>query len=199
MGDLTALKNEILGEAQAKASRVKQKAEEMARQIMGEAQAHVEARRSELMEQGGREAAAIRQRIEVNAQLNAQRETLVVKAQLVEDAFELARQKMHQLSLDRKAGLLVRLMLQSASSGTEEVRPAKEERALLESLLSQVNSELRRQGCKGELRLGQDAPGISGGFIMAGDHYRIDNSFESLILSMKDDLACDVAKILFAD
>lgn len=197
MGDLNALKSEIKNQALNEAAEVRQAAEEKAARIQAEGKAAADAHFEEILSVGKREAAALKQQIQTAHSLEARRRILTAKEDLVQETFTQALQNMLRLPLDRRAGLFVRLMLASAQDGTEEVRPAVDDRALVESLLSQVNLELQKQGKSGKLHLGSNEPGIKGGFLLAGDHYRVDNSFESLLMNMKDDLVPEVARILF--
>lgn len=197
MGDLNALKGEIKNQALNEAAEVRQAAEEKAASIQSEGKAAADVRFEEILAVGKREAAALKQQIQTAHGLEARRRILKAKEGLVQETFSQALQNMLRLPLDRRAGLFVRLMLASAQEGTEEVRPAADDRALIETLLSQVNLELQKQGKSGKLHLGSSEPGIKGGFLLVGDHYRVDNSFESLLMNMKDDLVPEVARILF--
>lgn len=197
MGDLNALKTGIRNEAEDRAARILQKARDGAAEAMQEAEAVAGSRRQGILQDGRREADSRKRRIEIASELDFRRGTLGVRQKLVSEAVDLALQKIQALSLDRRAGLFVRMLLESAEKGNEEIRPAAGDRALLESLLSQVNQELQKKGRLGALRVGSTDPGIDGGFILVGDHYRVDNSLKTLVMSMKDDLIPEVARILF--
>lgn len=197
MGDLNLLKTGILGEAEAEATRIKQDAEARTSEILGEARAAAEARRREILQQAQKDATARQHRVAVNFELEGKREGLRLKDRIIEEAISLAVKKVHQLPLDRKAGLFVRLLFASAEAGTEEIRAAKADRSLIEGLLPQVNQELQKAGKQGRLHMGPDAGEIEGGFILVGPSYRADNSLGSLLLSNRDDLIPSVARILF--
>lgn len=197
MGDLTLLKDGILREARDEAARIRQEADERARDMIREAQATAESRGREILGQAGREAEARRNRIQIAGELENKRESLEAKDRIIAETINMAIQKIHQLPLDRKTALFIRLLLESAEAGTEEVRPAAADRSLIESLLPQVNTELIRQGRQGLLKLGPNAEGIDGGFIVAGDRFRADNSLASLVTGAKDDLIPEVARVLF--
>lgn len=197
MGDLTQLSKGILEEARAHAMQIQGEAEERARLIVSEAKSAASARKSELLSQAEREAANAKRRIETSAELDDKRASLEARDQIIEETFRLAMQKVHQLPLDRKAGLFVRLLIESAETGTEEVQAAGPDRDLVRSLLPQVNLELQKNGKAGQLRLGPEASEITGGFIVIGDRYRVDNSLESLVTGIRDDVVPGVAGILF--
>ena len=198
MGDLNALINGIIEEAKAEAARIKSEAEGRAAVILDEAKRAAAERRREIVRAGDQEATERRRRIEITSELDQKRDLLTAKGRVIDEAVALALQKLYNLPQVQKAALFSASMLESVESGAEEIRPAAADKALLEKILPKVNSALQAKGLSGQLRLGPVEPGIQGGFIIVGGHFQADNSIESMMLSIKNDLIPEVAKVLFA-
>ena len=62
-----------------------------------------------------------------------------------------------------------------------------------ESLLSEINKEL---GSKASVILSKETRNFKGGFILEKDGIEINNTFEALVNSLKDDLSQEVARVL---
>jgi len=197
MGDLNALIKGIIDEAREEAARLKSEAEERAAEILAEAKKTSEERRRDIVRNGDQEAAETRRRIEIASELDKKRDLLSAKGRIIDEAVALALQKLYSLPQDQKAALFSASILESVESGTEEIRPAAADKALLEKILPEVNSALKTKGLSGQLRLGAVEPGIQGGFIIVGEHFQADNSIESMMLGIKNDLIPEVARVLF--
>lgn len=65
------------------------------------------------------------------------------------------------------------------------------------NLLKEINSELLAKGKKGELTINKEVRNFKGGFILEKDGIEINNTFEDLVNSERDDLEFEVAKVLF--
>ena len=64
-----------------------------------------------------------------------------------------------------------------------------------EILLSEINKEL---GSKASVTLSEETRNFKGGFILEKDGIEINNTFEALVNSLKDDLSHEVARVLFS-
>jgi V/A-type H+-transporting ATPase subunit E len=61
-----------------------------------------------------------------------------------------------------------------------------------------INTQLKARGIKGELKLSDEARGISGGFILKKGDIEVNNTFEALIRMTRDELEAEVVKVLFS-
>ena len=65
------------------------------------------------------------------------------------------------------------------------------------SVLSEINNELASKGKKGAITLSNERGSFQGGFILEKDGIQINNTFEALVNSLKEELEFEVAKKLF--
>ena len=63
-------------------------------------------------------------------------------------------------------------------------------------VVAEINAELKAKGLKGEIKISETIGSFRGGFIEKGG-VEINNTFESLVDSLKDQLEFEVAKVLF--
>ena len=82
--------------------------------------------------------------------------------------------------------------------GDEEVVfSTYDEHRLDQSFLDQVNELLSKQGRKGRLRLAPDRGQFRAGFILRTEGIEINNTFESVVKTLRDEMEPQVADILF--
>ncbi len=68
---------------------------------------------------------------------------------------------------------------------------------ITEAFVNEINSELTQKGKLGKLSLSDEIRDFKAGFILEKNGIEINNSFEALISSMKDELEYEVARLLF--
>ena len=64
-------------------------------------------------------------------------------------------------------------------------------------VVSEINTELKAKRLKGEIKISETIGSFRGGFILEKGGVEINNTFESLVDSLKDQLEFEVAKVLF--
>ena len=64
-------------------------------------------------------------------------------------------------------------------------------------VVAEINAELKAKGLKGEIKISETIGSFRGGFILEKGGVEINNTFESLVDSLKDQLEFEVAKVLF--
>ena len=64
-------------------------------------------------------------------------------------------------------------------------------------VVAEINTELKAKGLKGEIKISETIGSFRGGFILEKGGVEINNTFESLVDSLKDQLEFEVAKVLF--
>ena len=178
----------ILQEAQADAGAARDKAGETCRVISADCEKRI-------AEQAAAAAAARNTAVKgvldgarTRAELDGRKETLGVRRRLLDEAFAAAARELNALSGDRRERVILGLLKTEAAAG-DVVKPAKQDRALIESLLPQVPVTLTLSS--------EDAP-FAGGFLLLGGSYEKDCSLDALMAQLRLSEETNAARILFA-
>ena len=198
----------ILAEGQAKADKVKAEyAEKAAAQAKAAEEAGVQAAQRQL------------ERLESAAQMDAKKQLLAAKQACLDDAFAGAKQKLLAMDDDQYAALLAKLAVNAAKSGREEIVLSQRDRdrvgAMVVSKANAILAEASAPGVAGtlnrvvtganallqgtaQLSLSKDTADIEGGLILRDGNVEVNCAFETLLRMLREDMAAQVAGILFA-
>lgn len=200
MSGATKLIDRIVSEAQDQAEKVLAEARQRAAEIIDKAKKEAAAREEAIIAAARRQAEDRRRRILTIADLDARKETLVAKVEMIEDTFAQALDRLQKLENSAYQELVMPMLLSAAVTGNEEilVSPADRERYTPE-FLAKVNEALKKEGKQGSLTLAGETREMSGGFVLRSGEVEINNSFDSILRMQRDLLEPEVAAILFAE
>lgn len=167
---------------------------------------------SEIVAKGKKLADERTVRLSGVAQLEARKMMLKTKQQLIEIAFKEAIKKLESLEGDEYVETLATLAVSAIVSGNEEIilsnadrekygkavvslanKKLNEGQTRKDKLLNAAGKLLRGEG----LRLSDETRDIDGGLILKDGALEVDASFKTIVNQMRDQLAGDVANILF--
>jgi len=132
------------------------------------------------------------------AELEARKQKLKAKQEVVDEAFELALQKLNNLPDLEYQNILVEMISNSIETGKEEVLLSLRDKQRLDpGFINQLNKKLSQKGVTGNLKISDEDRNISGGFILKTGDIEINNSFEAIIRMNRDDIEAEVIKALF--
>ena len=147
-----------------------------------------------VLERGRKAAAEHEERLVSNAKLEARKQILAAKQELVEQAFDTALEQLLALPEEYTA-LLASLAAKAADTGREKVALSQKDRARYgKAAVTRANELL---GDRGHLTLSEGTRDIRGGLILEGDQVEVNCSFETLIRGQKEAATAQVARILF--
>ena len=150
-----------------------------------------------LLERGQKRAAEHEDRLVSTARLEAKKQVLAAKQDLVEQAFELALKQLLDLPEQEYVDLLARLAASAATTGREKVALSQKDRPRYgKQIVTRANEIL---GEKARLTLAEECRPIRGGLILVGDRVEVNCSFETLIRLQKESMTAQVAQILFGN
>lgn len=171
----------------------KAKAEDTAQRYEAQAKREAEA----LLERGEKRAAEHEDRLVSTARLEAKKQVLAAKQDLVEQAFDQALEQLLALPEQEYIDLLARLAVSAVTTGREQVALSQKDRARYgKQIVTRANDKL---GEKGRLTLAGESRPIRGGLILLGDRVEVNCSFETLIRLQKESMTAQVAQILFGN
>lgn len=196
--------NKIIQDAEQDAKTALEQAREDAKAAMREAELAADDQAAALLEKAAADAAESERRALLAASLDARKNTLAKKRELLGAAFSAALEELLGLGGEDYAALMKKLALAASETGRETLRAAKSEFERYEkpyiqkqTMLDYLNAALKQAGKVGELKLGEPADDIRSGFILVGEIADIDCSVETLLADFRAENEQGVAALLF--
>jgi len=180
--------SEILARAQAEVNEIKANFDEVAREEA-----------AEILEKGKAAAKERETRLGGVAELEARKIKLKTKREMIDAAFNKTVELLKSQPEDEYTDTLVRLALKASETGSEQVILSEADREKIgDRLIGAINKKLKVQNPQAAgLSLADETRGISGGLILKSGDMEINASFETIVEKLKDEIAHDVADILF--
>lgn len=134
----------------------------------------------------------------------AKQEVLILKKQLINQAFLETLEKLDNISDDDLKHVVIKLLNQDDISGNEVLFVNKKDYDRYKKLFSKnnddlglLNEQLSNKVNNAHLTLSKESVDIKGGFILKGTAFDIDNSFETVLKELEERLEANIATILF--
>lgn len=208
MNGIENITKRILDDAENTAKEIKAQAEIEAQAIRENFAQKAKTDASEILSKGKKLSDERCERLSGVAGLEARKMLLRTKQQMIDVAFREAITKLCAQEGEEYVNMLTSLILSATISGNEEIIMSEEDRAkygksvvsLANKKLSEGDGILKTAGklIRGEgLTLSDETREIEGGLILKEGTLEIDASFKTIISQLRDELAGDVANILF--
>lgn len=188
----------ILADAKAEAEKIRKQAEEN--------EAAEQAKLSRQLDQYNKQTEILARKagedeeshILAAARMDIAKQLLAEKRNILDDAFEQARQQLRDLPDEEYRALFTKMMLETVETGDEEVIVDKNDNRINQDLIDQVNQQLDSRG-KGNLKLSDEKQDIGAGFILKRGQIKTNVSLDVLLDQARKELEIDMAKELFED
>ena len=188
------IQEEAAAEVAAILAEAKNKADASAKKIIDEAHAKAQ----EIQEESLLDAKEAAHRQELIAELEARKNSLDSKRQILEEAYNLAAKELAQLTDEKWKKLIVAIVNNASVTGQEQLCvPAKDLDKYKNGLLLEINAALAAKGKKGELSLAEEAAPFADGVLLIGKNSDVDCSFATILQEMRRKTEREVAAILF--
>lgn len=162
--------------------------------IIKEAQSRAKGEEEEILHRGAREAELVKQRIIADAKLKARKQKLNVKEAAIQAAFGEAEKELRKFGSTAEYPSVLKKIIKEAvnSIGSEdmEIITNKADRKI-------VTQDFLKSLSKFNIALSPQTIETSGGVIVRAKNTEVDNTFETRMARMRDNLRIKVAKILF--
>ena len=144
------------------------------------------------------EAKSKKERVISGAKLKARNEKLAAKQEVIEEVFSKSVETLCKLN-DREFVKFIKDSILSLNIDGDETLILNEDgnKIVSKEVVAEINAELKAKGLKGEIKISETIGSFRGGFILEKGGVEINNTFESLVDSLKDQLEFEVAKVLF--
>ncbi len=188
----------IRQEAEAEAAAIIEAGKEKAGKAAGVILEAAREQANEAEKSASFETDEIERRGKLVANLDARKNTLRRKREVLDEAFVLALKRLESLPEDRYEALILAVVTEAAETGTETICVAKADMPKFQNgLMNKLNSRLITSGNKGELKLSPTPANIKGGVIIVGEKADVNASFEALVRYEREGCEKEVADILF--
>ena len=147
---------------------------------------------------GSEQAKLSIERLDSAAQLEAKKQLLACKQELITKTFAKAVSALAQLPEDTYVTFLAKLAAQASTTGNETIIMSQADRARCgKAVCLAANEILSASGKKPSLTLSTQTRDIPGGIIVSSGAIEVNCSIDALVGQVKDELASKVADILF--
>lgn len=198
MSNINNLTSKILSDAEERKESILKEANEEKAKIVSKKEALAKSEEATMVEKAKTEAKTAKERIISGAELKSRNEKLTAKQAVIDKVFENSIEKLCKMSDQEIKEFIKNKIVNADIVGDETIILNEKGNKLVDAnLLKEINSELLAKGKKGELTISKEVRNFKGGFILEKDGIEINNTFEDLVNSERDDLEFEVAKVLF--
>ncbi len=197
MNGIEKITERIAAEANAECMGVAAEAEKRAAAVRAEYEEKARSAYDDALLKGKAEADEAAQRVDRNVRLEARKDVLALKQEIVDTAFRLARQKVLDLPRDRYAAFLARLAAEAAQGDEEVVLSPEDAASVGPAVVAAANQALAERGARGGLTLCAQTRPIAGGLVLRKGDIEVNCTVDTLLELSRGELAAQVAGILF--
>lgn len=198
MSNVNNITSKILKDAEVRKESILKAAEEEKNKILSKKAASAKELEAEILAKAEVEAKAKKERILSGAKLKVRNDKLAAKQEVIDSVFKASIEKLNALGQKEFLDFLKSSICTLDIEGDETLQLNAQGLGFIDDkFMLEINSSLKSKGLKGEIKLNQTAGDFSGGFILEKNGVEINNTYESLVDSLRDELEFDVAKVLF--
>lgn len=199
MNGIEKITSKIASEAEAEIAAVLKEAETRAAGLAAEFAQQAEAAEEAFL-RAGRDSAEERvQRQARTAQLEAKKQILALKQELVTAAYDKAKAAILALPEGEYAAFLARQAGEAVRTGEEEIILSQGDRDRLGAqVLAAANEYAAKRGLPGTLKLSDETRPISGGLVLRQGNVEVNCTLDKLLEMSRGSLDAEVASVLFS-
>ena len=196
MSNIKNLTSKIIEDAEEKKEVILLEAEKEKNKIHSKKQEEARKTEKAIIEKAEIEAISRKERIISSAKLEARNEKLKAKQEVISEIFEMSIESLCNISEEEFKDFVRLTILNIDIVGEQKIILNATGKNIIDSeFLLEINKELNS---KATVTLNEETRNFKGGFILEKDGIEINNTFEDLVNSLKDDLSTDVASMLFS-
>lgn len=195
MTGIEKIVEKIREDADADYRRVVDEAKAQADAIMSDAAVSARSSAAQVIADAEAQSAEIERRAVSMAGLEVRKMRLEQKQKVLQQAFDQALSQLTSLPEDEYRKLLISLASSAAEDGAQLVFSEKDRKAYGADVVKGVNEALKARGAA--VTLSDATRDIPGGVIVCNGRVEINCAFDTLLNDQREELAADIAKILF--
>ena len=196
MANVNNLTSKILRDAEERKEIILASAEEEKNKILSKKIAKAKELEKEIINKAEVEAKSRKERILSSASLKVRNNKLSAKQEVIKDVFDKSIDVLASISGDDFLRFIKNTILSLGEIGEQNLILNKEGLELVDlTFIYDLNQSL---GDKGNIKLSPNVGKFKGGFILESNGIEINNTYEALVSSLKDELEFEVANVLFS-
>lgn len=198
MSNLENLTSKIIEDAELKAENIIKEAKSKEVEIISKRVEAAKKAAATMTENANMEAKSMIDRALSKAELEVRNRKLFAKQQVMDKVFEEAEKRLSKVNLETFQEFVKTSILALDIDGDEKIIMSLDDKAKLpQDFLENLNKALVSAGKIGNMEFSDETRNLNGGYILAKGGIEINNSFKSMISSLRDELEYGVNKILF--
>lgn len=195
MANLNNLTSKILKDAEERKESILSSAEEEKNKILSKKIAKAKELEREIIQKAEAEAKSKKDRILSSAKLRVRNNKLSAKQDVIQEVFEKSIDSLASISGDDFLRFIKHSILSLGKIGEQNLILNKNGLEVVDlTFIYDLNQSL---GENGNIKLSQNPGNFKGGFILEKDGIEINNTYEALVSSLKNELEFEVASVLF--
>lgn len=199
MANIENLTNKILSDAKAKEKEIIDSAEKIREEMISKSKRDADEAQASIISKAKEEGISRKDRIISNAVLKVRNDSLEAKQKVMEQTFERALEKLADMKPQSVKDFMRNSILSLEIAGDEVLILNQKTKAYInQQFINEINKLLKARGSKGEITISTETGSFKGGYVLAKNGVEINNTFEMLISSKKDEVEFDVAELLFS-
>ncbi|MDK2991201.1 MAG: V/A-type H+/Na+-transporting ATPase subunit [Clostridiales bacterium] len=200
MAGIDSIVRRIEDDARDKAEQILNDARIEADDIIDAARKKAHDIESSILNKAESDAAEVKRRMHMAAQLRMRKDILAVKQEMIDKAFEQALQRIEAMDAEHYSQYIKRWILSSDIDGDEEIIISAADRGrITPEFIASINEALKADGKIGSMFLSEEHRDIRGGFILKKGGIEMNSSVEALVRMDRDELESDIAQTLFGE
>lgn len=188
---------QIREDAQLAAEMIVADAQKKAVELKDASREKIEGMRAAMISQAEKESAELEERMLRMAELDERKELLQKKRDLMDEAFQLAKEKLKAMSADQKRAFFLRRAVDAAQGGETLVIGSESAEWFDAAFVEDVSRALEKLGKAGGLTLGTERRAGVTGVILVKGGAETHCTFETLLEAQRAQLETKVAETLF--
>ncbi|GAA0746136.1 V-type ATP synthase subunit E [Clostridium oceanicum] len=199
MSNLDNLTSKILEDSNKRVKSILDKAENEKKSIIDSKVKTAKDEAENILKKSQIEAKSKAERVISNTYLKVRNEKLRAKQEIVDSVFDKAVESLNKMSKDKYLKFVKDVIGSLDIDGDEELIVSKEDaKKIDDKFLNELNNELANKGKKSQLKLSQEKRDLNGGFILYKNGIEINNSYDALVFSLRDELEQEIVSALFS-
>lgn len=195
MADINNITSKILRDAEERKDAVLAEANEEKEKILSKKIAKAKELEKEIIKTAEAEAKRRKEKAISSATLKVRNDKLTAKQEVIKKVFEESVERLSSLRGDDFTRFIRNSILSLGQIGEQKLILNKEGLDQIDlTFIYELNQAL---GEKGNIKLSSEVGNFKGGFILESNGIEINNTYEALVNSLRDELEYEVAKVLF--